>query len=125
MKKTFAILLASTALAFGAGIPAWSAMNRVEHSSKSSQDDRFVGLASDDDDDRDHGRSDRSNDDGHRDGDDDDDDEDDGDDDDDEGADDDDGSRGAASASPAPAGTVAPPANGLFGSGAMPKVKVN
>ena len=38
---------------------------------------------------------------------------------------DDDGSPGAASASPAPAGTVAPPANGLFGSGAMPKVKVN
>ena len=27
MKKTFAILFASTALAVGAGIPAWSAMH--------------------------------------------------------------------------------------------------
>lgn len=117
MKKTLAILLASTALAVGAGIPAWSAMQRVEHSPKSFQDNPFVRLAGDDDDDdRENGRSYRSNDDGHRYG---------NDDDDDGGGDDDDGSLGAASASPAPAGTVAPPANGLFGSGAMPKVKVN
>lgn len=94
MKNTLAILLASTALAVGAGIPAWSAMQRVEHSPKSFQDNPFVRLAGDDD----------------------------GGGDDDE---DDDGSPGAASASPAPAGTVAPPANGLFGGGAMPKVKVN
>lgn len=116
MKKTLAILLASTALAVGAGIPAWSAMHRVEHFSKSSQDGPFVRLASDDeDDDHDHGRSCRSNDDGHRDGDDHDDD--------DDG--DDDGSGGRASANPDPIGTVAPPANGLFGNGATPKVKVN
>jgi len=119
MKNTLAILLASTALAVGAGIPAWSAMQRVEHFPKSFQDNPFVRLAGDDDDgDRESGRSYRSNDDGHRVGDDDDD----GGGDDDE---DDDGSPGAASASPAPAGTVAPPANGLFGSGAMPKVEVN
>jgi hypothetical protein len=122
MKMTVAILLASTALAVGAGIPAWSAMQRVEHSPKSFQDNPFVRLAGDDDDgDRESGRSYRSNDDDHRDGDDDDDDDDGGGDDDE----DDDGSLGAGSASPAPAGTVAPPANGLFGSGAMPKVKVN
>jgi hypothetical protein len=107
---TLAILLASTALAVGGGIPAWSAMQRVEHSPKSFKDNPFVRLHRDDDDgDRESGRSYRSNDD------------DDGGDDDE----DDDGSLGAVSVSPEPAGTVAPPANGLFGSGAIPKVKVN
>ena len=104
MKNTLAILLASTALAVGAGIPAWSAMQRVEHSPKSFQDNQFVRLAGDDDGDRESGRSYRSNDDGHRDGDDDDD---------DGGGDDDEDDDGSL------------PANGLFGSGAMPKVKVN
>lgn len=120
MKITLAILLASTALAVGAGIPTWSAMQRFEHSAKSFQDNPFIRLAGDDDDgDRESGRSYWSDEDGHRVG---------HDDDDYGGSDDDendDGSPGAASASPAPAGTVAPPANGLFGSGAMPKVKVN
>ena len=32
---------------------------------------------------------------------------------------------GGRRANPAPAGTVAPPANGLFGTGAPPQVKVN
>ncbi len=43
--------------------------------------------------------------------------------DDDDDDDDDDGPGGARN--PAPAGTVAPPQNGLFGKGAPPKVKVN
>lgn len=48
-------------------------------------------------------------------------DDDDGDGDDDE--DDDDAGRGARN--PAPAGSVAPPQNGLFGNGAAPQVQVN
>ncbi len=115
MKKTFAILVASTALAIGAGVPAWSGMHRAEHASARTDDDGILKLASDDRLDRDHGRKARSDDDDHRDGDH-------GDDDDD---DDDDGYGRNASANPAPAGTVAPPANGLFGSGAAPKVKLN
>ncbi len=90
-------------------------MHRAEHASARTDDDGILKLASDDRLDRDHGRKARSDDDDHRDGDH-------GDDDDD---DDDDGYGRNASANPAPAGTVAPPANGLFGSGAAPKVKLN
>ena len=43
---------------------------------------------------------------------------------DDDGCDDDAGGACAAGAGPAPAGSVAPPANGLFGSGAAPQVQV-
>lgn len=43
---------------------------------------------------------------------------------DDEDDDDDDDCRGGAR-NPAPAGTVAPPQNGLFGNGAPPQVQVN
>ena len=118
MKKTFAILLASTAIAVGAGIPAWSAMHGAALSSARADENRLVRLASDDDrGDDDHERSGRRGDDDDRHGDDDDDDR--------EGDDDDDGYGGSATANPAPAGTVAPPANGLFGSGAAPKVKVS
>ncbi|OWY04409.1 PepSY domain-containing protein [Thioclava sp. IC9] len=46
-------------------------------------------------------------------------------DDDDEDDDDDDDDYGASARNPAPAGTVAPPKNGLFGDGAPPKVQVN
>jgi hypothetical protein len=53
----------------------------------------------------------------HHDEDDDDEDDDDEDEDDDEGR--------ATGVNPAPAGTVAPPANGLFGDGAPPRVQVN
>lgn len=38
---------------------------------------------------------------------------------------DDDDDYGTAADNPAPAGTVAPPQNGLFGTGTPPKVKVN
>ena len=51
-------------------------------------------------------------------------DDDDDDDDDDCDDDDDDECRGGAR-NPAPAGTVAPPQNGLFGNGAPPQVQVN
>lgn len=113
MKKTFAILLASTALAVGAGIPAWSAMHGAELSSVGAELKDLVQLAGDDDrGDGDHEKSARNGDDGDRHGDDEDD-------------DDDDDNGGNAAANPAPAGTVLPPANGLFGSGAAPKVKVN
>jgi hypothetical protein len=99
MKKICAILLASTAIAVGTGIPAWSAMHGMEQSSIPSSDDSVMKLASDNDD-RDRGRSARGGDADHRYG-------------------------RSASANPVPAGAVAPPANGLFGSGIVPKVKVN
>ncbi|WAX95440.1 hypothetical protein N7E70_000715 [Aminobacter sp. NyZ550] len=124
MKKTFTILFASTALAVGAGIPAWSAMHDAArpHASRETVEDASdeganLLFASDDGRlDRDHGpRLGRGDDDdGHHEGDDDDD-----------SDDDDDGYRGGAAVGPARAGTVAPPNNGLFGSGAAPKVKVN
>ena len=126
MRKTLAILVASTALTTAIGVPAWSAMR----ASTGDSSQAFSALFDDgteapslvrvrDDDDH-HAK--------HRkwwrlfgDDDDDDDDDDDHDDDDD---DDDDGRRGGAR-NPAPAGTVAPPQNGLFGTGTPPKVQVN
>lgn len=113
MKKTLAILFASTALTAGIGFPAWSAMHeaaRFEGLRDAVLDagrDLGVVLASDDDDDRDHGRQLRR-----------------GDDDDDEDDDDND-SRGGNVSAPAPAGSVAPPNNGLFGNGAAPKAQMN
>ncbi len=127
MKRTFAILFASTALTVGVGLPAWSAMHdapRPQASREAVDDasDESANLLFASDDgrrDRDHGRRlGRGDNDDH-----DDDDHDDGDDNDDD--DDDDGYRSGAAAGPAPAGTVAPPNNGLFGSGAAPKVQVN
>ncbi|MEP9388863.1 hypothetical protein [Mesorhizobium sp. KR9-304] len=124
MKKTFTILFASTALAVGVGIPAWSAMHELqafpEAVADASDEVATLRFASDDGRlDLDHpnrlGRGDEDDD--HDEGDDDEDD-DHGDDDDDDG-----GYRGGAAAGPAPAGT--PPNNGMFGSGAAPKVKVN
>jgi len=115
MKKTLTLLVASTALTAAIGVPAWSAMQAPADSvlrpiaalfDDSSQAMPLV-LASDDDDDDDRWR------DGSRRGHDDDDDD-----------DDDDDCSGAAR-NPAPAGTVAPPQNGLFGNGAPPQVQVN
>ncbi len=127
MKRTFAILFASTALTVGVGLPAWSAMHdaaRPQASREAVEDASDEGanllFASDDSRrDRDHGRrfGRGDDDDDHDEGDDDDSDDDDD--------DDDDGYRSGAAAGPAPAGTVAPPNNGLFGNGAAPKVKVN
>lgn len=120
MKKTLTILAATTALSTVIGIPAWSAMQAPEGEGDRPRAALFEGgsqaaplvLASDDDDRRWWKGARR----GHDDDDDayeDDDDEDDDDDDDDRG-----GTR-----NPAPAGTVAPPQNGLFGNGAPPQVK--
>ena len=121
MRKILSLLAASTALTAAIGVPAWSAIRSAADGSPrplaapSEQDAQampFV-LASDDDSDDhgDRGSSGR------------------GDDDDDDVDDDDDeaevgGSRGGAS-NPAPAGTVPPPQNGLFGNGAPPQVQVN
>ncbi len=122
MKKTLRLLVASTALTAGIGVPAWSAMQApsdvlrpVAGFFEEAPQTMPLVLASDDDDDDDYGRE------GSRRGHDDDDDDDDDDCDDD---DDDDDCRGGAR-NPAPAGTVAPPQNGLFGNGAPPQVQVN
>ncbi|GAW35468.1 hypothetical protein RA2_02531 [Roseovarius sp. A-2] len=124
MKKTLTLLAATTALTAAIGVPAWSAMEdpadsmlrRVAALFDDASQDMPLILASDEDDDdrwRDGSRR------GHDDDDDEDDDDDDCDDD-----DDDDDCRGGAR-NPAPAGTVAPPQNGLFGNGAPPQVQVN
>ncbi|MCT4334581.1 hypothetical protein MU516_17145 [Paracoccus sp. YLB-12] len=120
MKKTLTLLVASTALTAAIGVPAWSAMQApsdVLRPVAALFDDAThampLVLASGDDDDDDDHRRDGSR----RDHDDDDDDDCDDDDDDDD-------CRGGAR-NPAPAGTVAPPQNGLFGNGAPPQVQVN
>lgn len=132
MKRTFSLLIATTALTAAIGVPAWSAMQTprdgdASHVSaaafKAGQEALpLIKVSGDDDDDDDHRRRSRH----------DDDDDDDGkhrrwfrfgDHDDDDDDDDDDHRRGARN--PAPAGTVAPPQNGLFGTGAAPKVKMN
>lgn len=122
MNKTLALLIATTALTVAAGLPALSAMRASPDGAPSGlfsavfevdQDSLPFVLVSDDDDD----------------GDDDDDDDDrgyrDGDDDDDDDCDDEDDDCGTGALNPAPAGTVAPPQNGLFGNGAPPQVQMN
>ncbi|WP_027055685.1 hypothetical protein [Mesorhizobium erdmanii] len=117
MKKTISILLASTALIAVIGIPAWSAIRGGV--SFEGLPDAALGafreagaspvLVSDGGGvDRNRGHSLRRADD----------------DDDHEGDEEDDDDGGNASG-PAPAGSVAPPSNGLFGTGAMPKAQVN
>ena len=121
MKKTLALLAASTALTAAIGVPAWSAMYipdgvgdrpfaAVFDEPRQALAATLVSGKDDGDEDRRRSRYDR---------DEDDDDECDDDDDDD----DDDSCRSAGN--PAPAGTVAPPQNGLFGNGAPPQVRVN
>lgn len=122
MKKTFALLAASTALGAILGLPAVSAIPDAAGGAPRpvialpgdlAQTAPLI-LASDDDAD-DHGwRAVWGG------GDDDDEDEDDDDD-----CDDDDGNCRGAARNPAPAGTVAPPQNGLFGNGAPPRVQMN
>ena len=123
MKNTLMLVIASTTLTAAIGVPAWSALRLradggplafaalIEDGSQAHP----VVLASigDDDDGRWREGSRR----GH-------DYDDDDDDDDDDKCDDDHNCRGGV-ASPTPAGTVAPPQNGLFGNGAPPQVQVN
>ncbi|TYB86132.1 hypothetical protein [Oceaniovalibus sp. ACAM 378] len=122
MKKTLVLLIASTALTTVIGVAAWSAVrapgDTITQIAAAVFDDAqeslpLVFVSSDDDDDeREHRSGARY----------DDDDEDDCDEDDDD--DDDENCIGNAR-NPAPAGTVAPPQNGLFGNGAPPQVQVN
>ena len=114
MKKTFAILAASTALGATIGLPAWSALQAWDETrplaasptASPTGEPQPVRVS---DDDEKHGKwwfSKKK----HQD------------DDDDEGDDDEGGARSPAAA---PTGTVAPPKNGLFGNGAPPKVQMN
>lgn len=119
MKKTLTLIAASTALTAAIGIPAWSAIeapaNGVLQPVAALFDDAsetlpfILASGDDDDDDRRWRKSSRGHDD---------------DEDHDDDDDDDDDQRGGAR-NPAPAGTVAPPQNGLFGTGTPPKVRVN
>lgn len=118
MSRPF-LLLASTALTLAIGLPALAAA-RAEGSAPghcptacarvlgdAERGGPLVRVSDDDDDDHDDGHRARR---GHHDDDDEDDD-----------CDDDDGDGcNSARVNPAPAGTVAPPANGLFGNGAPP-----
>ncbi len=127
MRKTLTLLVASTALTAAIGVPAWSAMQApagrglgpVAALFEEDPQTMPLILASDDDDDRGWREGSRRGDD------DDDDDEEDEDDDDDDGCDDDEGVCRGGARNPAPAGTVAPPQNGLFENGAPPQVQVN
>lgn len=126
MKKTLTLLAASTALTAAIGVPAFSAMQASADGAfrpvaalfdDASQTMPLV-LASGDDEDDHRWR------DGARRGHDDDDDDYDEDDDDDDCDDDDGNGCRSAARNPAPAGTVAPPQNGLFGNGAPPQVQM-
>ncbi|KAB6715159.1 MULTISPECIES: hypothetical protein [Roseobacteraceae] len=134
MKKTVPLLVASTALCATLGLPAWSGpsaplfgipLNAVSAGTDTSNTPSLM-FVSDDDNER-HGWLRWLGDD---DDDDDDECEDDDDDDDDDrrkskyGEDDDDDCGGTTN-SPAPAGTVAPPQNGLFNTDTPPQVQVN
>jgi len=117
MKKTLAILIASTALTSAIGLPAWSAMNRndstlgqaisaVVDDAKEAVERVLISSNDDDHDDDEYDDCDEEEDD------------DDDDDDHDEECND-------SASNPAPAGTVAPPQNGLFGGSTPPLVIVN
>ena len=119
MKKPLALLIASTALTAAMGLPAQTfAQNQMR-----APDDAYgqtiaavfddaqqvlpLILVSGDDDDEKYRNGARH------------------DDDDDDCGDDDDDDCDTNARNPAPAGTVTPPKNGLFGNGAPPQVQVN
>ena len=114
MKTTLTLLAATTALGALISIPAIGATRTPDadasrgavSTSADTGQDRMIVLASGDDDDDEHRGGSPS-----------------GDDDDDDDCDDDDDDDGGcrAGVNPAPAGTVAPPANGLFGNGVAPQ----
>jgi hypothetical protein len=122
MKKTFAILAATTALVAAVGLSAWSAVSAGPDADERSVAAAFSGgqaalplvLVSDDDDGDESDDDDKVDEDDERpkrSGDDEDDDDDDG--------------AGRGAINPAPAGSVTPPQNGLFGNGAAPQALVN
>ncbi|MCB1394467.1 MAG: hypothetical protein H6898_02575 [Rhodobacter sp.] len=100
MKKTLALLVASTALTAVLALPALASSG--EHLTLRERVAHWFSFFDDDDHDE-HRYGERRR---HHDDDD----------------DDDDDHRGPAAA---PVGTVAPPANGLFGNGTPPRVQVN
>jgi hypothetical protein len=105
MKTTLALLAATTALGAMMSIPAIGATRTTDadspkgafSTSTGTAQEGVVLLASGEDEDDDEG----------------------------DDCDDDDEVGCAAGSNPAPAGTVAPPANGLFSTGAAPLVQVN
>jgi len=115
MNKTLMILVASTALTASVAVPAWSSItNRVDGASsaaiESDTQSQHMMFASNDDDDDGYRRrygADHDGDDDHG-----------------RGHDDDDDYGGGAN-NAAPAGTVAPPENGLFQGGVRPIVRTN
>lgn len=127
MKPFRSVLLATTAVIGALGLPALASMPVSSGaqapcasglcsavSGKGGQSVPLIRVSGDDDQDHERGRARRGHDDEDCDDDDDEDDDD----------DDDDGCTGALG-NPAPAGTVAPPANGLFGTGAPPVAVTN
>lgn len=133
MTKTMTLLLASTALTIALGATARSATRIMDdevlptavQSQMDSRDLSPLIFVNDDDDEDD-------DDEGEEDDEEDEDDDDDRrkgarheDDDDDDCDDDDDEACAGGPRNPAPAGSTAPPANGLFGNGAPPKAVTN
>ncbi len=113
MKRTLTLLVASTALTAAVGLPAWGAMRAmtdgitrpisvIADAEEEAVPLMFVSDDNDDDDDREYRRARTFG-----------------------GDDDDDDDSGNPARNPAPAGTVSPPQNGLFGSGTPPKVQLN
>ena len=125
MKPLLSLLFATTALTLSVGLPAVAAIRATTEPPGLCAPAACVAVVGD----ADQAMPLVQVDDDHRKGGwfglwhDDDDDEDDDDDCDDD--DDDDDECGPRKANPAPAGTVAPPANGLFGNGAPPKAVTN
>lgn len=122
MTKTMTFLLASTALTIALGATAWSATRIMDdevlptavQSQMDSRDLSPLIFVNDDDDEDDDDE-----------GEEDDEEDEDEDDDDDDCDDDDDEACAGGPRNPVPAGSTAPPANGLFGNGAPPKAVTN
>ncbi len=110
MTKSIKILIATTALSAVLGLPAWSAMTSSDQETANTATEvrpanepgskTFIFASGDNGDDRDH-ENERDDDDHRR------------------SSDDDDNTRNAL-----PTGSVTPPQNGLFESGAKPQVKI-
>ena len=113
MRKTLTFLAATTAITAGIGLPAWSAMRADTPADSLSapfaartSDAGLILVSGDDDDDDDHAERSRDRED-------------------DDDCEDDDGNAPCSGlANSAPAGTTAPPQNGLFGDGPPPQVQL-
>ena len=118
MRKTLTFLAATTAITAGIGLPAWSAMRAETQADSLSApfgagigDARLIRVSGDDDDDDEYAVRSRNDDDEE--------------DDDDCEEEEEDGTAACAElVNPAPAGTTAPPQNGLFGDGPPPQVQM-